>query len=59
MMTMNRALRDLAFNKASTSEVRKSAIANGMSTLSMDGARKALQGITTPDEVLRMAKTDD
>jgi type II secretory ATPase GspE/PulE/Tfp pilus assembly ATPase PilB-like protein len=52
-------LRDLAFNKASTSEVRKSAIANGMSTLSMDGARKALQGITTPDEVLRMAKTDD
>jgi type IV pilus assembly protein PilB len=59
MMTMNRALRDLAFNKASTSEVRKSAIANGMSTLSMDGARKALQGITTPDEVIRMAKTDD
>jgi type IV pilus assembly protein PilB len=59
MMTMNRALRDLAFNKASTSEVRKCAIANGMSTLSMDGARKALQGITTPEEVIRMAKTDD
>ncbi len=59
MMTMNRTIRDLAFNKASTSEVRKAAIANGMNTLSMDGSRKALQGITTPEEVIRMAKTDD
>jgi type IV pilus assembly protein PilB len=59
MMTMNRTIRDLAFNKASTSEVRKAAIANGMNTLAMDGARKALQGLTTPDEVIRMAKTDD
>lgn len=59
MMTMNRSIRDLAFNKASTSDVRKAAIANGMNTLSMDGSRKALQGITTPEEVIRMAKTDD
>ncbi len=59
MMVMSRAIRDLAFAKASTSEIRKAAIANGMNTLSMDGARKALQGVTTPDEVVRMAKTDD
>jgi type IV pilus assembly protein PilB len=59
MMTMNRTIRDLAFSKASTSEIRRAAIANGMNTLSMDGARKALQGVTTPDEVIRMAKTDD
>jgi type IV pilus assembly protein PilB len=59
MMVMNRSIRDLAFAKATTSEVRRAAIANGMNTLAMDGARKALQGITTPDEVIRMAKTDD
>ncbi len=59
MMVMNRSIRDLAFAKATTSDVRRAAIANGMNTLSMDGARKALQGITTPDEVIRMAKTDD
>jgi len=59
MMTMSRSIRDLAFNKATTSEVRRAAVANGMNTLAMDGARKALQGITTPDEVIRMAKTDD
>ncbi|MBA3937315.1 MAG: type II/IV secretion system protein [Planctomycetes bacterium] len=58
MMVMNRQLRDLAFSKASTSEIRRVAIANGMNSLAMDGARKALQGITTPDEILRMAKTD-
>lgn len=59
MMTMNRTIRDLAFAKATTSEVRKAAIGNGMNSLAMDGARKALQGITTPDEIIRMAKTDD
>jgi type IV pilus assembly protein PilB len=59
MMVMNRQLRDLAFAKASTAEIRRVAISNGMNTLAMDGARKALQGVTTPDEVIRMAKTDD
>ncbi len=59
MMVMNRQLRDLSFAKASTAEIRRVAISNGMNTLAMDGARKALQGVTTPDEVIRMAKTDD
>ncbi|MCK6490830.1 MAG: GspE/PulE family protein [Planctomycetes bacterium] len=58
MMVMNRQLRELAFAKASTSEVRKAAVANGMATLAMDGVRKILQGVTTPDEILRMAKTE-
>lgn len=59
MMVMNRQLRELAFNKSSTSEIRRAAIANGMHTLAMDGARKALNGITTPEEILRMAKSDE
>ena len=58
MMVMNRQIRDLAFAKSPTSEVRKAAIANGMTPLAVDGARKALQGITTPDEVLRVAKAE-
>jgi type IV pilus assembly protein PilB len=59
LMVMNKAIRDLAFNKATASEIRKAAVANGMATLAMDGARKALQGFTTPEEVLRMAKAED
>jgi type IV pilus assembly protein PilB len=58
MMVMNRQLRDLAFNKASTSELRRSAIAAGMHTLAMDGVRKVLQGVSTPEEVLSQAKVD-
>jgi type IV pilus assembly protein PilB len=59
MMVMNKEIRELAFAKASTSDVRRAAIAGGMSTLAVDGARKAVQGITTPEEVLRVAKTDE
>jgi type IV pilus assembly protein PilB len=59
VMVMNKQLRDLAFAKSATADIRRAAIANGMNTLLMDGARKALQGVTTIDEVLRMAKTDD
>jgi len=59
LMVMNRVLRDLAFNRATTSEVKKAAIANGMNSLMMDGARKAMNGFTTPDEILKSAKADD
>jgi type IV pilus assembly protein PilB len=58
MMVMNRQLRELAFEKASSTEVRKAAIANGMNTLAMDGVRKVLSGMTSPDEVLRSAKME-
>jgi len=59
VMVMNKSIREMAFNKAQTSDIRKAAIANGMHSLMMDGARKCLQGVTTIDEVLRMAKMED
>ncbi len=40
-------------------EIRKAAIANGMTTLVQDGVRKAVQGVTTVEAVLRTAKADD
>jgi type IV pilus assembly protein PilB len=58
LMVMNSELRALAFEGATTDQVRAAAIANGMNTLAMDGVRKVLQGITTPEEILRMAKQD-
>jgi type IV pilus assembly protein PilB len=59
MMVMNRQIRDMAFEKAPTNEVRKAAIANGMTSLAMDGVRKVLSGMTAPDEVIRVAKVDE
>jgi type IV pilus assembly protein PilB len=59
LMNMTTQIRDLAFNKASSSQIRAAAINNGMNTLAMDGVRKVLNGMTTPEEVVRMAKTDN
>ena len=58
LMTMNSRVRELAFAGASTSDIRKAAIKNGMTTLYDDGILKALQGITTLEEVFRVSKKD-
>ncbi len=57
-MTMNSALRDLAFKRAPASQLRAAAVASGMRTLAGDGARKVLNGMTTADEVARMAQVE-
>ncbi len=56
MMVMNGRLRELAFNKESTDNLRAQALRDGMNTLFMDGLRKVLEGITSLDEVLSEAK---
>ncbi|MBN2209882.1 MAG: Flp pilus assembly complex ATPase component TadA [Sedimentisphaerales bacterium] len=56
MMLMNSEIRELAFQRAPTNEVRKAAIASGMRTLLEDGKLKILQGITTIEEVARHAQ---
>jgi len=56
MMMMNSRIRELAFNRSPTSEIRKTAIAAGMRTLVDDGKSKVLNGITTIEEVARHAQ---
>ncbi len=56
LMLMTSRIRDLAFQGASTQEIRRAAVAQGMSTLYDDGIKKVLRGITTPEEVMRVAK---
>jgi type IV pilus assembly protein PilB len=56
LMTMSSKIRELAFQGASTQEIRKAAIKGGMSTLYDDGIRKVLEGITTIEEIFRVAK---
>jgi type IV pilus assembly protein PilB len=57
-MVMNNELRELAFNRAPTQQVRKAAYASGMRPLLEDGKLKILRGITTPDEVARIAQAE-
>ena len=58
LMLMTPRIRELAFQGASTQEIRKAAVAQGMHTLYQDGIRKVLKGITTLEEVFRVAKKD-
>jgi type IV pilus assembly protein PilB len=53
VMSMSDAIEDLAIKKAATSEIQKQAITEGMITMKQDGLLKALEGMTTVDEVLR------
>ena len=58
MMIMNSRIRDLAFNVAPVTEIRRAAVESGMRTLTGDGRIKILNGVTTADEVARMTQTD-
>jgi type IV pilus assembly protein PilB len=58
MVEMNNELRELAFSKAPTTDLRRAAIASGMRTLMNDGKIKIFNGITTAEEVARIAQTE-
>jgi type IV pilus assembly protein PilB len=58
MFEMNNELRELAFAKAPTTELRKAAKASGMRTLMEDGKIKVFKGTTTPAEVVRITQTE-
>ncbi len=52
------SIRALAHDRASTWEIKKAALAEGMQTLRDDGWRKVMAGQTTVEEVLRITKSD-
>ena len=56
LMLMSSKVRELTFNEAPTEHVRRAAQSEGMRTLYWDGIEKALKGLTTLDEVFRVAK---
>ncbi len=56
MMVMNNRLREMAFHKTPTDELRKQAVRDGMRSLFEDGLRKVMAGSTTLDEILQAAK---
>jgi type IV pilus assembly protein PilB len=58
MFEMNNEIRELAFSKAPTTELRKAAKAGGMRTLMEDGRIKVFKGTTTPVEVVRITQTE-
>jgi type IV pilus assembly protein PilB len=58
LMQMNSEIRELAFNLAPIGQIRAAAVANGMRPLVFDGKTKILKGVTTCDEVAKMAQVE-
>lgn len=57
LMVVNDEVRELVTRRAPLADVREAAKANGMNELKEDGLQKVLQGVTTPDEVMRVVFT--
>jgi type IV pilus assembly protein PilB len=51
-------LKEMVLQGASTAELKTAAIRNGMSTLRVSGIKKMVEGLTPPEEVLRVTMSD-
>ncbi|MBP9818208.1 type II/IV secretion system protein [Candidatus Shapirobacteria bacterium] len=56
VMTMTEKISKLVVEKAAASEIQKQAMSDGMLTMKQDGFVKVLEGVTTIEEVLRVAQ---
>lgn len=58
LLPVDRELKDLILNRVSSNEIRDYMQQSGYNTLLQDGLFKVLQGVTTTEEVLRVATID-
>jgi type IV pilus assembly protein PilB len=58
VMPIDEGIRKLIFSGANADEIKKSAVKSGMDTLRMSGIRKALEGLTTVEEVFNTTFAD-
>ncbi len=56
LLVPNERIRELALERASSWDIRKAAVANGMRTLRQDAWEKVVAGDSSVDEVLRVTK---
>jgi type IV pilus assembly protein PilB len=58
LMVMNGEIRTLAFERAAGNKIRKAALASGMKSLLADGRMKVMAGITTAEEIVKVAQVE-
>ena len=56
VLVADEIIREAILRKASASEIKTLAINRGMTTMLEDGFKKVIEGITTPEEVLRVIR---
>ena len=57
LMRVNEEIAEMIVRRAPLSELKEAARANGMHTLQEDGFRKAKDGLTTVEEIMRVVFT--
>jgi general secretion pathway protein E len=58
VMPIDSHIQEQIVNKATASQIKRGALERGLKTLRMSGVQKLLNGLTTPDEVLRVTQLD-
>ena len=58
LLVTNEEIRQMMTQKGTSDAIKQVAIRNGMKTMRMDGWDKAMSGITTIDEIVRVTKAD-
>jgi len=58
LLLISEQIQDMIYRRETAGAIKRNALEGGMQTLRMDGARKALAGITTVSEVLRVTQAD-
>ncbi|MFH0731472.1 MAG: ATPase, T2SS/T4P/T4SS family [Candidatus Omnitrophota bacterium] len=59
ILVIDDKIKDLIVRRAAAGEIKKTALASGMRTLRQDGWRKVIDGITTPEEVMRVTQIEE
>ncbi|MBC8143046.1 MAG: Flp pilus assembly complex ATPase component TadA [Armatimonadetes bacterium] len=57
LMVMNQEIAELVVRRATLGDIKAAALANGMKDMRADGLYKIQNGLTTPDEVMRVVFT--
>ncbi len=56
VLVVDEDIRDLIMKRATASQIAELAISHGMTTMLYDGLQKAMNGLTTLEEVLRVVR---
>ncbi len=59
ILSVSDAIRQMIVDRASAADIKTQALEHGMRTLRTDGWRKALAGVTTLEEVIRVTSEDE
>jgi type II secretory ATPase GspE/PulE/Tfp pilus assembly ATPase PilB-like protein len=57
ILPVDKEIKKMILERRDSDEIKEVAVRRGMKTLKMDGALKVAMGITTPEEVLRVARS--